>query len=108
MYLSAYRIMWLYVMFDLPVITKNERKQATKFRNALLDLGFEMAQFSVYARFCAGKERVATLSRQVQKVLPAGGRVALLSITDKQYANIISFSNRKRGRLRKPQQLVLF
>ena len=48
--LSGYRMMWLYVMFDLPVGTKAERRAATRFRQSLLDDGFEMAQFSVYLR----------------------------------------------------------
>ena len=54
--LSGYRIMWLVVLFDLPVGTKKERKAANRFREKLRDLGFEMSQFSVYLRFCAGKE----------------------------------------------------
>jgi len=49
--------MWLYVMFDLPVGTKAERKAATQFRKFLLDEGFEMAQFSVYLRFAVSKNR---------------------------------------------------
>ena len=55
--LSGYRMMWLYVMFDLPVGTKAERKAATRFRQSLLDDGFEMAQFSVYLRFAESKEK---------------------------------------------------
>lgn len=42
---------WCVVMFDLPVGTKDERRRATKFRNNLLDLGFQMAQFSVYVQY---------------------------------------------------------
>ena len=49
--------MWMVVMFDLPVVEKAERKAATDFRNTLLDLGFEMSQFSVYMRFCTGRSR---------------------------------------------------
>lgn len=52
--LSGYRIMWLIAMFDLPVLTKPERKAATIFRNDLLDEGFEMVQLSVYYRWCTG------------------------------------------------------
>ena len=43
--LSGYRIMWVFVLFDLPVGTKKERKAATRFRHSLLDLGFEISQF---------------------------------------------------------------
>ena len=46
--LSAYTIMWLYVMFDLPVETKRQRKNAADFRKNLLKDGFIMHQFSVY------------------------------------------------------------
>ena len=38
--LSGYRLMWVVVMFDLPVVEKAERKAATEFRNGLLDAGF--------------------------------------------------------------------
>src|SRR5690606_17027170 len=46
--LSGYRLMWMMAMFDLPVLTKPERKRAADFRKFLLDQGFEMVQFSVY------------------------------------------------------------
>ena len=38
--LSAYRFMWLLVMFDLPVGTKSDRKKAAAFRKWLLDQGY--------------------------------------------------------------------
>ena len=31
---------WCVVMFDLPVATKKQRKEATRFRHLLLDEGF--------------------------------------------------------------------
>ena len=49
---SGYQLMWILVMFDLPVGTKEQMRAATRFREYLLDEGFEMAQFSIYARFC--------------------------------------------------------
>ena len=49
---NHYKMGWLMVAFDLPVKTKEERKRATDFRNFLLDDGFQMIQFSVYARPC--------------------------------------------------------
>lgn len=39
--------MWILVLFDLPVVEKQERKAATDFRNFLLDHGFSMVQFSI-------------------------------------------------------------
>ena len=107
--LSGYRIMWLFVLFDLPVGTKKERKAATGFRLKLLDLGFEMSQFSVYLRFCSGKEQVEAYERKIERALPAAGKVHLIAITDKQYENIRTYRGRNRERARKnPDQLALF
>ena len=109
MALSGYRIMWIMVMFDLPVVAPKERKAATKFRKFLLDQGFEMAQYSVYMRFCAGKEQVETHAKRIQANLPGSGSVHLLSFTDKQYENIVTYEGRRRGAAPKnPDQLALF
>ena len=100
--------MWMFVMFDLPVGTKKERKAATGFRNFLLDQGFEMSQFSVYMRLCAGKEQAEVHTRRIEANVPATGKVHLVYITDKQYENIVCFDGRKREPGRKnPDQLVL-
>ena len=107
--LSGYRLMWMLVMFDLPVLTKKERKDATKFRKFLLDQGFDMCQLSVYMRFCAGKEQTQVYTRRVEAALPPSGNVQIIYFTDKQYENIVSFSGPKRKPANKnPQQFTLF
>lgn len=107
--LTGYLLMWMVVMFDLPVITKAERKAATGFRNALLDVGFQMSQFSVYLRFCTSQAQVDTLCRQVEQALPAGGKVHIFQFTDKQYERAISFHGRSRQPAQKaPDQFDLF
>lgn len=109
MALSGYRLMWMIVLFDLPVLTKKERKAATKFRNFLLDEGFEMSQFSVYMRFLAGKEQAEALTRRVEKGVPPTGKVHIVCLTDRQYENIVCFDGRKREPAKKnPGQLTLF
>ena len=107
--LCGYRLMWMLVMFDLPVIEKKERKEATGFRNSLLDQGFEMAQFSVYLRFCTGPEHAETLTKRVQEALPDGGKVDILYFTDKQYERIVSFtSSTRKPQKKNPDQFNLF
>jgi CRISPR-associated protein Cas2 len=101
--------MWMMVLFDLPVGTKPERKRATGFRNQLLDLGFEMSQFSVYVKVCAGKEQVESLAKKIGIQVPPAGRVHILSFTDKQYENMITFTGRTKNPAPKnPGQLTLF
>ena len=107
--LSGYRLMWMMVLFDLPVLTKRERKDAADFRKFLLDQGFEMCQLSVYMRFCAGKEQAQVHTRRIQSALPVSGNVQIVYFTDKQYENIVSFRGTAREATRKnPQQYTLF
>lgn len=88
--------MWMFVMFDLPVVEKKERKAATDFRNFLLDEGFSMSQYSVYTRLLSGKEAVEKYVNAIRDKLPEDGKVDIICITDKQYENILSFDNRSR------------
>lgn len=107
--LSGYRLMRMMAMFDLPVLTKSERKRAADFRKFLLDQGFEMVQFSVYSRFAAGRERLEALTRKIGAAVPQDGKVDVLFFTDKQYEQIVSFRGKKHGPMaKKPEQLALF
>lgn len=106
--LSGYRIMWLMLYFDLPVSTKSNRDEYTRFRNFLLDEGFEMTQFSVYMRHCASKEHSEAQVKRIEKQLPPEGKVYLINITDKQFSETIRFVQTKRISEKNPQQLVLF
>ncbi|WP_425406189.1 CRISPR-associated endonuclease Cas2 [Hwanghaeella sp.] len=108
-HLSGYRIMWVMVLFDLPVVEPEERRAYTRFRNFLLDQGFEQAQFSVYVRHTSGKEAVDALTRKIEDEVPANGKVDILQFSDKQYENIVSFRGKSnKSNPKNPQQFVLF
>ena len=97
------------IMFDLPVVSADDRKQATDFRNRLLDLGFEMVQFSVYARRAESLSRLGGYLEEIQDTLPEGGRVQMFEFTDKKYERIRSFKGRKRLKNKlDTNQLILF
>jgi len=108
--LSGYQIMWVWVLFDLPVGTKAERKRATGFRKDLLDLGFEMVQFSVYLRHAWSREKAESFANQVGERIPETGRVQILFFTDKQYAQSHVYCGQAKDPAPegKPCQLVLF
>ena len=105
-HLSGYRILWILVMFDLPTDSKPQRKAATKFRNFLLDEGFERSQFSVYARFVNGREGFDTRVRRIERHLPSSGDIQILQFTDKQYENMIRFYDQRRLGQRKIQGAI--
>lgn len=107
--LSGYRLMWMVVMFDLPVVEKEERKAATDFRKTLLDMGFDMSQFSVYMRFCTSATQVETYSKRVEAALPEGGKVNILQFTDRQYERIVTYHGKAKQPANKtPDQFDLF
>jgi CRISPR-associated protein Cas2 len=107
--LNAYRIMWVLVMFDLPTETKQDRKNATKFRTDMLKDGFTMFQFSMYLRHCPSRENAEVHVKRVKKLLPPKGHVGILVITDKQFGMMEIFRGKESD---KPpvgaQQLELF
>jgi CRISPR-associated protein Cas2 len=82
------RFVWLFVFFDLPVGTKVQRRNATRFRNFLKDDGFMMLQFSVYARVCRGEDGAIKHVARVTRNLPGEGSVRALQVTDRQYARM--------------------
>lgn len=102
--LNAYRIMWLFVFFDLPVVTKKQRKIAAQFRKSLERDGFSMMQFSVYTRFCGSKESSDVHIKRVKAFIPAEGKTSILRITDKQYGEIINFWGKEKKSL--PETLL--
>lgn len=89
--LNAYRIMWLFVFFDLPTETEKDRKNYTRFRKNLMKDGFTMMQFSVYTRHCASRESSGVHTKRVESFVPPKGQISILEITDKQYGSIKNF-----------------
>jgi CRISPR-associated protein Cas2 len=101
--------MWLYVFFDLPVLTKKERKAANDFRKSLLKDGFTMMQLSVYIRHCASAESAEMHTNRVGNMMPERGFVSILQVTDRQYGNAVNYWGRKsKPNEPSPQQLEMF
>ena len=87
---SPFRMGWVLAMFDLPVLTDDERRTATGFRKALLDDGYLMIQFSIYARPCVSYEEMDTHIARVKAFTPEAGNVRLMFITDQQWGNSVT------------------
>ena len=107
--LNAYHIMWLFVFFDLPTLTKTDKRHAAQFRKGLEKDGFSMMQYSVYVRHCASRESMEVHIKRVRKIIPPSGYVSILSVTDKQYSEIQNFWGKiERKNPATPQQLEIF
>ncbi len=84
----SYRFMRVMVFFDLPVTTKKDIREYTKFRKFLIRNGFIMMQESVYSKIALNTTAVDAIVRNVRKNKPPSGLVQLLSVTEKQFARM--------------------
>ena len=109
MRLSAYRIMWVFVFFDLPVDTKALRKEYTRFHKGLQKQGFEMLQYSVYIRHAPSLEAAQAHVKRIENILPKAGKVSIMLVTDKQFERIKHYWGvEKIDPPGAPQQIAMF
>ena len=100
---------WMFALFDLPVAAKAERKEYVRFRKLLLDAGFDMLQYSVYARYYRSEESSETDRNLIRAHLPSNGQVRLVTVTDRQFGKMEIFWGKKPKEPEEPpRQLVLF
>lgn len=106
---SEYKLMWILVMFDLPVETKIQRKEANDYRKYLIKDGFTMFQYSIYVRNCSSKENAQVHEDRISRAVPSDGKVCVITITDKQFKNIRLFEGAKKAKpIPEAIQLELF
>ena len=76
-------------MFDLPVVTAEEKQIYSKFRKFLLKDGYIMIQFSIYSRICKNSDDVTKHINRIRQNLPDKGNIRLLQVTEKQYQDMM-------------------
>lgn len=106
---NQYRIMWIFVFFDLPTETKSDLRNYRQFVKKLEADGFNRFQWSIFLRHCPSRENAAVHIIRTKRNLPPKGHVVILQITDKQFGMMESFFSAKKEDLPAPtQQLELF
>lgn len=82
------RYMRMLVFFDLPVVTKAERRAYTLFRRFLINDGYDMIQYSVYGRILNGSDAQEKHMKRLVSNLPQEGSIRVLTVTEKQFASM--------------------
>ena len=82
---KKFKMGWMIVAFDLPVGTKDERKDAADFRKFLLKDGYQMMQFSVYVRPMVTQARMQTHVRRLRLHTPPNGALRAIFVTESQW-----------------------
>ena len=89
--MSAFRIMWLVVMFDLPTKSKKERKRYRWLSQYLEKNSFVRLQYSVYAKVFNSVGAANNGKKRFKEFIKANikkGNVRFLMFTDAQFAKM--------------------
>lgn len=82
------RFMRLLVFFDLPTLTKADKRAYVVFRRFLIQDGYDMIQWSVYGRIINGFDDMLTHMKRLSTNLPPDGSVRSLQVSEKQFAQM--------------------
>lgn len=77
---------WILVCFDLPVVEKEQMRQANKFRKELLNMGYFMLQNSIYVRSCVSYDKTEQHIKNLKLIAPDSGIISAFYITDRQWS----------------------
>ncbi len=77
------------VFFDLPNVYAKDRRNYNLFKKFLTNEGFLMLQESVYSKIVLNSVQSNLLIERVKKNAPKKGIIQLMTITEKQYSQII-------------------
>src|SRR5205814_1537936 len=82
------RQMRIIVLYDLPTLTRENRKDFRYFHKYLLRNGYYMLQFSVYVKLCHTFDYAQESAQKLEKNCPKIGNVRYILITEKQFRNM--------------------
>lgn len=80
--------MRIIVFFDLPTLTRENRRDYSRFRRMLIKSGFMMLQESVYCRMVLNHTIANSTISNIRKNKPSKGLVMVLEVTEKQFSKM--------------------
>ena len=104
----SYRYMRVIVMFDLPVLTAQERRDYTRFRKHLLKNGFLMMQESIYCTLAQNTTVADGIVESIRKNKPEKGLIQVMKVTEKQYSKIECIIGEKQNEVLDSDERLIF
>lgn len=86
---SLYKKVRILVLYDLPMVDIEDRKEYTKFRRDILKLGCYLVQFSVYAKVIKNDIYYKAFIDKLKNIMPEKGEVRVVKLTEKQYEDML-------------------
>lgn len=81
--------MRMILFFDLPVEKEKQKKAYRRFVKLIKSEGFYLIQKSVYVKMGIDIQALNSSINKIKKELPTEGNIFVISITEKQFANIV-------------------
>ena len=102
--------MWVIIVYDCPMIEREERRDYVLFRKKLLKENFTRLQNSLYVRHFPTMATAEAMISCIRLEIPPGAQVAFFLITDKQYGMTREFFGKKSTKKKPnlPEQIELF
>lgn len=102
--------MWLIIVYDCPMTTRQARHDYALFRKLLLKRNFHQLQNSLYVRHFATRAAADASIHLLRPQIPKDAHVAFFMITDKQYAMTQEYFGTQETSKKpdEPEQIQLF
>ncbi len=81
--------MRILLMYDLPSISSFDHHQYSKFHRFIVKNGYDMINFSVYVKVTKSLFEANKQITYLKKNLPNQGNIRVLTLTNKQYENML-------------------
>lgn len=86
--MSGFRFMRMFVFFDLPTVTGEDKRNYRQFRKMLIKNGFIMLQESVYCKLMTSPSVERSVEQMLINNKPPSGLVQSLVVTENQFAKM--------------------
>lgn len=81
---------WILLALDLPSRSTAQRREATRFRNFLVDFGYEALHGNAYARYLPPRAKVVTEINRLRRELPEKGTVYIVELTGESHRRALT------------------
>ena len=101
-------MLYILLMFDLPVLTSSQRRAYARFHKRLLRAGFSQLQKSIYIQHCDSREIASTIQRRVISFMPEEGSILMQPLPMQSIAMMRAWQDGKRtAPVQVPERLLL-
>ncbi len=94
-YINYYKQMRLILIYDLPMVEKEENKIYSIFHKRLKRLGFYRLQYSVYTKVLNNETAYQQMNNKLNHIVPNKGSIILFKLTEKQFQKLVYLRGEK-------------